>query len=180
MPQAVRCPQPVPAAGLRPSASLGTTGPGAHGLLRGLTVHRANDRTGSRTAKTGVAGSRRWGRRRRERKPGPPPSRTHDGRGDGTGGPGRHLCAGHAPTGSRPLARMPGPGWAGPTRRRALSSTGFLRLSTRGLPPSLQVSFSSTAPVPGSCFVWDLSCPWLIVPRSAFATCTEPPFSPFQ
>lgn len=81
------------------------------------------------------------GRRRRERRPGPPPSRTHDGRGDGTGGPGRHLCAGHAPTVSRPLARMPGPGWAGPARGRALSSTGLLRLSTRGLPPNLQVFF---------------------------------------
>lgn len=180
MPQAVCCPQPVPAAGLRPRASLGATGPSAYGLFQGLTVHRAKDRTGSQTAKTGVAGSRRWGRRRRERRPGPPPSRTYDGRGDGTGGPGRHLCSGHAPTGSRPLARMPGPGWVEPARGRALSSTRLLRLSTRGLQPSHQVLFRSTAPVPDSQVYLGSLLSQTQSAEICLPTCTALPSTSFQ
>lgn len=143
-----------PVSGLAPASKpLAWASTGSFG---GLTVHRTNDPTGSRTAKTGVAGSRRWGRRRRERRPGPPPSSTHDGRGDGTGGPGRHLCTGHAPTGSRPLARMPSR-WAGPAGGRARTLSRLLSFSTRGLQQSHQLSFRSTAP--GSCYVSDLSYP---------------------
>lgn len=146
-PHAVRCPQSIPAARLRPGVSLQATGLGARGLPRELTVQRADDRTGSRAANTRVAGSRRWGGRRRERRPGPPPSRTHDGRGDGTGGPGRHLCAGHAPHTSH--AHWSGcrvPGGRGLRGGGHLAAAPGFRVSTRGLQPSLRVSFRLAAP----------------------------------
>lgn len=128
-------------------------------------MHWTNARTGSRVAKTGVAGSRRWGRRRRKRRPGPPPSRTHDGKGDGTGGPGRHLCAGHAPAGSRPLARMPlgGRGHQG----GGLFAAPSFRVSTRGCTRRPGVSFRFAAPAPVTRSIPDAPWPLLIAPTSA-------------
>lgn len=50
-----------PISGLAPASKpLAWASTGSFGRL---TVHRTNDRTGSRTAKTGVAGSRRWGKK---------------------------------------------------------------------------------------------------------------------
>lgn len=64
-------------------------------------------------------------------------------------------CAQATPHRVTPIGPDARGGWAGPARRRALSSARPLRLSTRGLQPVLQVLFCSTAWFPDSLFVSD-------------------------
>lgn len=152
MRQAVRCPQPVPAAGLglEPAseplarAPMGSFG---HSPCTGLTIARGPglQRPVSPAARGGEEGGESAGPALRRAARTTAEATERAGRG-GT-------CAqATPPTGSRPLARMPGPGWAGPARGRPFSRAWFLLLSTRGFQPILRVSFCSTVPFLGFLF----------------------------